>query len=382
MTNQVADLVILQADAFRAGCPPLRNWNEPLRLYYDESNNIRRLKFTETGLNAPIDKPFVIAGLALRENFPADAWLKLRADMRIQTSALEIKYELVANRDYEKALASPKLAQLLTWLLEHQVMLHYSVLDVLHWSVLDIVESLMADERFDICHCHQELKSELLYVVRLDPDAFLAMLRHFNFPNVARGDTETFLTEVAHFIDQHAPDDRNAMTFLLRRTLHQAACLPGLELLFLHDNEPGALIDDFSIFFLRCVFIFKNACHTFDRETFVERVLKRVEIRDGTNRLDYRFAESTDELGIQASDVIAGLIGRHFAYLQANDLPKLRARKATFSAKQLHCLQLLRELIDRSDAFSEGLLHVIAPLDTVLKNNVFLHEKEAPAFLG
>ena len=104
-------------------------------------------------------------------------------------------------------------------------------------------------------------------------------------------------------------------------------------------------------------------------------------MRDGDRRLDYRFADSKDDIGIQISDVITGLLGRHFSYIQAFSLARLRERKAAFGDQQRENLQLLRLLIDRSDALSDGLFHVVLPLDTVFKNNAFLHDQEVPDFL-
>lgn len=58
---------VVQADAYRAGMPALKNWDLPIQLYYDETNNIRRLSLTELGLNAPQNKIFAIAGVALAQ---------------------------------------------------------------------------------------------------------------------------------------------------------------------------------------------------------------------------------------------------------------------------------------------------------------------------
>ena len=91
---------------------------------------------------------------------------------------------------------------------------------------------------------------------------------------------------------------------------------------------------------------------------------------------------SKEEVGIQISDVIAGLLGRHFTYIRNHTLPELRNRKSTFSQIQQRNLEMLRTLIDRSDAYSDGFFHVVLPLDTIFKNNTFLHECEAPPYMG
>ena len=149
---------------------------------------------------------------------------------------------------------------------------------------------------------------------------------------------------------------------MLKQTLRHAARLPaGLQLPFLHDNKPGELIDNFSMHFVQPMCLFKHSSHVFDRETYVEKLLESFEIVDGQKRLDYRFADSKSEIGIQISDVVAGLMGRHFTYLQSHTLPELIKKKASYSDNQLGNLRLLRTLVDRSrSTFSDALFPFVA----------------------
>ena len=84
---------------------------------------------------------------------------------------------------------------------------------------------------------------------------------------------------------------------------------------------------------------------------------------------------------IRLSDVVAGLVGRHFSYLKDQSLTELMRRKSGFTEVQLANLARFRALIDRSDAFSDGMFHVLMPLDTCFKNNAFLHGIEVPPFM-
>lgn len=371
----------MQIDNLRAGIPPLRNWDLPIQFYHDETNNIRRLSLGELGLNVPDNKTFVIGGVALTPSGEIAGWAQLRKLLNVQPSAPEIKFEHLAKGCYEDVLGSRKLASFLQWLLDQNLMVHYSAMDPLYWSILDIIESLQADERIPINEYHMELKTELHHAVVQNLPVFLALLHGFCYPNVPRGQVRLFLEAVLEFVERYAPEDRSAATSLLRLTLRHAARLPELELTFLHDNEPGELIADFSVQFMHSIYVFKNASHVFDEETFIEKVLAKFELREGARRLEYRFADSKAEVGIQLSDVLAGLVGRHFSYLQDHSLTELMRRRAGFTEVQLGNLARLRTLIDRSDAFSDGLFHVLMPLDTRFKNNAFLHEIEVPPFM-
>ncbi|KWF83385.1 hypothetical protein WL94_23405 [Burkholderia cepacia] len=371
----------MQVDNLRRGMIPLKNWDVPLQLYHDETNNVRRLRLSELGLNVQDNKTFVIAGIALMPGREITDWPQLRRLIQAQPSATEIKFEHVAKSAYEDALASRKLASLLQWLIDQEIMIHYSALDPLYWSILDIVESMQVDERIPIDEYHMELKTELHHAVTQNLDAFLKILHTFGYPNVERGQVSLFLRIVQGFVDQNLPKDRSAATFVLRQTLRHAARLPRLELPFLHDNEPGELISDFSTQFMHSISVFKHGTHVFDRETFVEKTFARIELHDGDRRLDYRFSDSKAEVGIQLSDVVAGLIGRHFSYLKDHSLTDLLRRREGFSEIQLANLARMRALIDRSDDFSDGFFHVVMPLDTAFKNDSFLHEIEVPPFM-
>lgn len=348
-------------------------------MFYDETNNIRRLTLSEVGLNAPRNRNFVLAGIVLQPGQHIENIDALRATLGVQANAAEIKFKHVAWGDYEAALASRRLNSFLALLLDQGILIHYSQLNVLYWSLIDIIESLMLGNTFGINEYHMHLKSELYDVVTRSPAEFMSLLHSFAYPNVDRGRIRAFLGVVSDFLDRHSPENRNDGTMLLKQTLRQAVRMD--ELVFLHDNEPSELIQDFTMHFLRSVFEFKNASHTFDRETNVERVLQSLDVRDGQRRVDYRFVDSKDNLCVQLSDVVAGLMGKHFDYVQDHSLAMLKTRKAGFSELQKQNLAMLRELIDRSDAVSDGFCHAIAPLDSMFKNNAFLHDFDAPRFI-
>lgn len=348
-------------------------------MFYDETNNIRRLTLSEVGLNAPENRSFVLAGIALQPGQRIENIDTLRAKLQIQANAAEIKFRHVAQGDYEAVLSSHRLNSFLTWLLDEGILIHYSTLNVLYWSLVDIIESLMADNASAVSAYHLHLKSELYDVVTRSPAEFMLLLHSFGYPNVGRNSIRAFLGAVSDFIDRHSPENRNDGTMLLKQTLRQAIQMD--ELVFLHDNEPGELIKDFSMFFLRSVYVFRNASHTFDRETNIEKVLQSVEVRDGQRRIDYQFVDSRDNVCVQLSDVVAGLVGKHYSYVQSHSIAILKTRKAGFSELQKQNLSLLKELIDRSDTESDGFCHSINPLDSNFKNNVFLHGHDAPSFI-
>lgn len=377
---QAEKTALIQAGEIRRHMPePIRNWDERFTLFYDETNNIRRLSLSEIGLNGPDNKIFVLAGIGLRAGQAAVPDIgDLRAAIRLQGNAPELKARHVAEGDFEAMLASKHLRTYLTWLLDRGLLVHYSGLNVLFWSLIDIVESIQGQDVF-VALYQRQLKNELYDVVSRNPLRFLKLLHRFSYPNIDRSAIRPFLTEVVAFLEQESTTDRNQMVAVLRDRLRQAAGMG--ELVFLHDNDDGELIDNLSMHFLRGIYVFKNASHVFDQETFVERALRTTEIREDGRRLDYRFADSRLEPGVQLSDVVAHLFGKYFTFLQDHNLADLLARRGRFTGLQRDNLGLLRELIDRSDAVSDGFCHMLVPLDTNYKNDAFLHDHHVPSFL-
>jgi len=358
---------------------PLRNWDASFTLYYDETNNIRRLTLTEVGLNTPDNKTFVLAGIVLRPGTVAPPIDDLRALLRLQNNAPELKARHVADGDFEAMLASRQLQAFLSWLLDHDLLVHYSALDVLYWSLIDIVDTLLGQDDLVVFH-QRSLKNELYDAVRRSPVQFLQLLHVFGFPNLQRAAIGRFMQAVVDFLEHQAPVDRNRDAALLKDRLRAAAGLN--ELPFLHDNDEGLLIANFAPHFLRSVYVFKNSEHVFDRETYVQKALETMELRFGARRLDYRFADSRAETCIQLSDVVASLFGKYFSFLQASSLPQLLERRAAFNPTQQSNVALLRELIDRSDAVSDGFCHTTVPLDTNFKSDAFLYDHQVPVHLG
>src|SRR5262245_57182467 len=103
--------------------------DEVYTIYHDETNNIRRLHVRSDGLNVREPKCFVIGGVA-HLGPPRDLQIEsLRAALRIQASANEIKLKHVATGEFLDLLGALKLEIFLRWVIDQGLFLHYSVLD-------------------------------------------------------------------------------------------------------------------------------------------------------------------------------------------------------------------------------------------------------------
>jgi hypothetical protein len=171
MTDDSYEKTVIDAGLFRfPGQDFVRNINKPYTLYYDETNNIRSLSLTGTGLNHEVLDCFVLGGVALGPGTSLPDIDALRALLRIQPSVKELKLKHLAHGDYITCLSSNKLEQFLRWLLASPGYIHFSNFSILNWSIVDLIDSLLDHDQFQAyTSIRDALKNELHAMVRPEP---------------------------------------------------------------------------------------------------------------------------------------------------------------------------------------------------------------------
>ena len=98
-------------------------------LYYDETNNARRLHVTPEGFNVRDPGCFVLGGVG-HPGAPRPLDLaSLYKTVRLQPTAKELKLEHLGSGDFLKLIGSQKVAAYLAWLKDQDLLVHYSVVD-------------------------------------------------------------------------------------------------------------------------------------------------------------------------------------------------------------------------------------------------------------
>jgi hypothetical protein len=368
MEFDVNDMRQMMIDAFQ-----LRRADDKFTFYYDETNNIRKFYLTEHGTNVTEHKNFVLGGIVLAEGQTLPDIAPLRAKLRMQSNASEIKFAHVAKGDFEQVLASKKLEIVLSWIIEHGFLIHYSSVNIIYWAIVDIIDSVLAQAEFKsyLPH-HQPMKNELYRLANLDKPAFLALMKRHRYPDIQRGKTADFVADVDAFLDAHSPDDDHLPALMLKGLIKKSASLP--ELVSLVDNEEDILIESFQGFYTRPIMLFKNAVHIFDREIQIEKSLSGAKFKDGTRHVNFSFSDSKNEPGIQIADVMTGFLGKYQSFVEENSLPELMKRKCSWNENQITNFNLLRQLIDLSDDVSNAFIYRSTAMDIEWKNDTFMHD--------
>ena len=340
--------------------------------YHDETNNIRKLHVAAHGLNVAELKVFVLGGIVHEgEPHPIDVE-PLRAAMRIQKTAPEIKLEHVAKGEFLDLMRSAKLTTFLRWITDNAFVIQYHDLDPFYWSIADIIDSIISELHDPWLYQHQALlKSDLAEVLRSDLLATFNLFHRYSYPGLAPESRTPFLNDLIALLEHygHVLPDQNA--FVLKQVLKVGRKLDSLD--FIEGYTPNLLIDEFSTFYLNRIAIFKNSAHILDEEPSIQAHFLKTPLASGGKPVtNYRFADSKAEPGIQLADVIVGLLGKMHTYFTETTREEVDEDRASMTDTGLQNTKLLRDLISASHDSNIAFLNHVASAHDIDKLDLFL----------
>lgn len=326
----------------------LHDADKSYTFYYDETNNIRKLHIKPDGLNVNQPKCFVLGGIVHQgasRSFDIDG---LRSTLNIQKNAKEIKLKHLGSGAFLDLLQSHKIATFLDWLDGENLFVHFQVLDVMYWSVVDIVDSILTELAHpQLLMSGPILKNDLYSVLRLDLDKTVSLLQAYEYPNVGRDRRHRFVDELVALIDANRGCLHQKNYQMLKGVLQMSKGIDSLP--YLEEEEPLVLIKEFSAFYINRICLFKHATHILDVEDVIQSRLSELQFTDeGQPVENYQFVDSTDHDGIQIADVLIGLLGKAFTYLNQTDTEDIALELPKMTEIQHRNLSSLSRLVDRS----------------------------------
>lgn len=245
-------------------------------------------------------------------------------------------------------MGSKRAVGFLDWLSNSGLYIHYSALNNLYYSLVDIVDSLW--ETHPQCVMFMtDIKAALYdFVIEHQDDVIDILIRH-TYPDIK--DASAFCDELCSMISKYNDDSEYYPGFfleLLRQMLKTAGKLD--KMVFIQDNEPFMLIQEYYLFYLERCELFSNSHHIFDEEPIVEKKLSEIELcEDGAVFQNWSFVKSNDNILIQVSDLIAGLLRKLFTFLDESALDEIITIALKLNEIQVKNFTILFELINRSD---------------------------------
>lgn len=331
------------------GIPP---FNEEMTFYYDESGNCRKFSLTGTGFNNTdaLKGDFVLAGVAHEGvSFDIDVPALYSAlDYKEGQKELKFKHLYHNSEDFLSFIGSKRATEFLSWLNQSGLYIHYSALNNLYYSLVDIVDSLWETQPQCIMYM-QEIKGALYDFVIDHQDEVIDILNRHTYPDVKNA--SAFCDELCSLIWQYNDDSEYDPGFFLelfRQMMKTAGKLD--QMIFVQDNEPFLLIKEYYLFYLERCEIFSKSKHIFDEEQTVQRQLSKIELyEDGILINNWQFVKSHENIYVQISDLVAGLLRKLFTFLDEKTAAEIISIALRLNDKQVDNFTKLWMLISKSD---------------------------------
>lgn len=350
----------------------LTGMDDAYTFYHDETNNIKKLRIKTDGFNVAEPGVFVLGGV-VHSGAPKGLDIEtLRAEMRIQKSAKEVKLEHVAKGRFLEVLRSTKLTIFLRWLSTSDLTLHYHALDPVYWGIVDIVDSILYRlEDPHLIQAHMFLKADLAALLRANLSDTAALFYKYSYPALSAAHRVPFIGDLLTLVerDQDGLPAYNSM--MLKGVLQRALRLPSLD--FIEGHTAHELLDTFALFYLSRIAVFKHAFHILDMEDTVrDEIIALAPSSNGIPVENYRFCDSKSEAGVQIADVIVGVLGKMYTYLVEMSLEQVLVDKAALTGTSKTNADLLRDLIDEAHRSNTAFLNHLMSNSDVDKMNLFL----------
>ena len=337
----------------------IKPFNEEMTFYYDESGNCRKFYLTDNGFNDPeaIKGDFVLAGIAHNGKSYEIDLVSLHEALEYKEGQKELKFKHLYHNsaDFVSFMGSKRATEFLEWLDKSGLYIHYSALNNLFYSLVDIVDSLW--ETHPMCIMYfGDIKNALYDFTIEHQDEVIDILIRHTYPDVK--DTVSFCYELCDLISKYNDDSIYNPGFFLElfRQMLKAAGKMG-KLPFIQDNEPNMLIKEYYLFYLERCEIFSKSLHIFDEEKAVEKKLSNIQLYEHGKILNhYKFVKSHENIFVQISDMIAGLLRRLFIFLDEKSIGEIKSLAEKLNENQINNFNILWRLISRSDEKSPLLI--------------------------
>jgi len=112
------------------------------KLYYDETDNVKKFRFDENGFNVKADSIFILGGIEGDGEVTLDELKKIVGIW--QPNLIEIKSAHIYSGTFEQILKSQRLENIVEFVLYKKWHIHFHTLNFLYYSIVDIIDSAIS----------------------------------------------------------------------------------------------------------------------------------------------------------------------------------------------------------------------------------------------
>lgn len=332
------------------------NTEEKLNFYYDESNNCRKfwIDSDKNTFNYDYRADFVLAGVASEDDnqIPFE---RLKAVFNLQKNVTELKSKsLFKGKDFFQCMQMSQVTSLWNLIDEYNLYIHYSHVNNFFYTIVEILDSITDPQEISEFGFDYFLLKTTFYNM-LFPRAkeVSQIMLEYEYPDIKTESIQSFCKALIDVIDEDhkdRPDEKFIIGALKRAS-------KGNELLFIQNNDAFIMQEDYSIFYVDMILKFSKSKHYFDEEKFIYDKIVDTIMKFNPLASNYEFIDSKTNTMIQLSDLIAGILGRMFLYINSVSEKEIRNTVKGLSDIQLvNCAELNR-FRTKSDIRNKGLLH-------------------------
>ena len=346
------------------------NTEEDMHFYYDESNNCRKfwLDSTKENFNYDFRSDFVLAGIAIKNEFQI-SFEELRQRFSLQKNAVELKSKsLFGGKNFLQCMGTKQVTALNKLFSDYDLYIHYSHVNNFYFTIVEILDSIATPkEIYDFGFDYFMLKTTFYNMLFPNIDNVIQTMIKYSYPNIKTENIKDFCDGLLNSIDlriEQKPEEKFVSGMLKRAS-------KSTEMIFIQNNVDFIMQEDYSQFYIDPILKFPKAMHHFDEELSIQtKVLETISIfEEGVT--NYEFVNSKDNTMIQISDLVAGLLGKMFTFI--NSIPNKDMRKTVTSLNDTQIVNCLafNGLRIKSDLRNKGLLHSVTALGILDKLNRF-----------
>ena len=334
--------------------------------YYDESNNCRKFWVDDSKqqFNTDHTADFVLAGLVRKEEEKVEASLEtFRKPLKLQANVEEIKFKkLYAKGDFLQCVNERRLFETLSWIDKSPFYIHYTNVNNLFYTLVEIFDSIVKpDEISEFGYDYFKMKSVFYYMFKGKADALQILMFKYKYPNIRREDVEAFCNDLLFLLGsrREMKEEEKFLAGMLARAAESD------ELVFLHDNDDYVMQENYAEFYADPIRKYQMSRHIFDEETTVQDIVKK-QIAMGENMADnFNFVKSETDIFVQLSDVVSGILGKLFKYINSTSVNQRRRDVEGLSKLQVENILLIDKLRMEADRENPGFLCSIGPWDGI-----------------
>ena len=334
--------------------------------YYDESNNCRKFWVDDSKqqFNTDHTADFVLAGLVRKEEEKVEASLEtFRKPLKLQANVEEIKFKnLYAKGDFLQCVKERRLFETLSWIDKSPFYIHYTNVNNLFYTLVEIFDSIVKpDEISEFGYDYFKMKSVFYYMFKGKADALQILMFKYKYPDIQREDVEAFYNDLLFLLGsrREMKEEEKFLAGMLARAAQSD------ELVILHDNDDYVMQENYAEFYADPIRKYQKSRHIFDEETTVQDIVKK-QIAMGENMADnFKFVKSETDIFVQLSDVVAGILGKLFKYINSTSVNQRRRDVEGLSKLQVENILLIDKLRMEADRENPGFLCSIGPWDGI-----------------